>query len=166
MTIQPISVHSVVLYLTPADLRERGISFDQLTTAHTLELTREAFCQAGLTPEGPLEIETYPEQCGVLVFVHIRPAQQTAWRFADFESLLAAASALREDGPDGALYCWNECFWLVLSDQENDMCAWLSEFGDQVSSDPYIVARLEEYAVPLLPANALSALQRHFHISS
>lgn len=162
MTIQPISVHSVVLYLSPADLRERGISFDQLTTAHALELTREAFCQAGLSPEGPLEIETYPEQCGVLVFVHIHPARQTVWRFADSESLLAAACALDGGGPDGALYCWDGCFWLVLSGPESGVCARLSEFGDQVSSDPYMAARLEEYASPLLPAGALAVLQRHF----
>lgn len=162
MTIQPISAASVVLYLTPTDLRERGISFDQLTTAHTLELTREAFCQAGLTPAGALEIETYPEQCGVLVFVHIRPSRQTVWRFEDFESLLAAAAVLGEGGPDGALYCWEERFWLVLSDQDANRCACLSEFGEQESSDPYIAARLEEYGLPLLSAGALAALQRHF----
>lgn len=162
MTIQPISAATVVLYLTPTDLRERGMSSDELTAAHALDLIQEAFRQAGLSPGGSLEIETYPEQCGVLVFVHISPAQQTVWRFEDCESLLAAAAALGKGGPDGALYYWREHFWLVLPDQETGGCARLSEFGDQETGDPYIFARLEEYGVPLLPANALAALQRHF----
>lgn len=162
MTIQPISAASVVLYLTPTDLRERGISTGELTAAHALDLTREAFRQAGLFPDGSLEIETYPDQCGVLVFVHIGPTRQTIWRFGDCESLLSAASALGEIGPDGALYWWEGRFWLVLPDCETDGYARLSEFGEQETGDPYILARLEEYGVPLLPDSALSALQRHF----
>ena len=103
MTIQPISEASVALYLTPADLRERGVCPDALTAEHTLELARDAFRQAGLPLEGRLEIETYPDKCGVLVFVHLNPTQETAWRFGDCESLLAAAAALGENCPGGAL---------------------------------------------------------------
>lgn len=162
MTIQPISAASVVLFLTPTDLQKHGMSSGEVTAAHTMELAREAFHQAGLPSEGPLEIETYPGQCGMLIFVHICPLQQTAWRFEDGESLLAAAAALREGWPDGALYWWETHFWLVLCGQAADACACLSEFGDQEKSDPYIAARLEEYGIPLLPANALAVLQQHF----
>lgn len=162
MTIQPISAASAALYLTPADLRERGVCAHELTAEHTLELAREAFRQAGLSLEGSLEIETYPDTCGLLVFVHIRPARQTVWRFEDFESLLAAAAALGENETDGALYWWEEHFWLVLPGREGDVSARLSEFGSQETMDPYILARLEEYGVSLLTADAPAALRRHF----
>ncbi len=162
MTIQPISAVSAALYLTPADLRERGVRAHELTAEHTLELAREAFRQAGLSLEGSLEIETYPDACGLLVFVHISPARQTVWRFEDFEALLAAAAALGEDETDGALYWWEEHFWLVLPGREGDFSARLSEFGSQETADPYILARLEEYGAPLLTAGAPAALRRHF----
>lgn len=162
MTIQPISAASVALYLTPADLRERGVCADDLNAEYTLELTRDAFRQAGLPLEGSLEIETYPDKCGLLVFVHLSPARQTIWFFEDFESLLAAAAALGTDESDGALYWWNDRCWLVLPGRETDISARLSEFGSQETGDPYILSRLEEYGIPLLTANAPSALRKHF----
>ena len=164
MTIQPISTASVALYLTPTDLRERGVCAEELTAQHTLELTRDALRQAGMSMEGALEIETYPDKCGLLVFVHISPPQQTVWRFDDCESLLAAAAALGAQETDGSLYWWDACCWLVLPGQPDDVCARLSEFGSQETADPYILARLAEYGTPLLSADAPSALRRHFRL--
>lgn len=162
MTIQPISAASAALYLTPADLRQRGICAGELTKEHTLELTREALSQAGLSLDGTLEIETYPDRCGLLVFVRVRPAQQTVWRFEDCECLLSAACALAAEETDGALYGWEDCFWLVLPDREGGVSARLAEFGTQETADPYILARLEEYATPLLPSRAGAVLRKHF----
>lgn len=162
MTIQPISAASVALYLTPADLRERGVCSDALTAKDTLELTRHAFRQAGLPLEGALEIESYPDKCGLLVFVHINPPGQTVWAFDDLESLLGGAAALGAEEPDGALYWWEDRCWLVLPGRETDISARLSEFGSQETGDPYIAARLEEYGTPLLPARAPSALRKYF----
>ena len=164
MTIQPIRAASVALYLTPADLRERGVCPDALTAEHTLELARDAFRQAGLPLERLLEIETYPDKCGVLVFVHISPAQQRVWRFEDFESLLEAAYVLGGDGPDGALYWWEDSCWLVLPAQEDGPDARLSEFADEETGDPYIHARLEEYGIPLLAEGTLAALRQYFKV--
>lgn len=162
MTIQPISAASVALYLTPADLRERGVHTDELTAEHTLELTREAFRRAGLPLDGALEIETYPDKCGLLVFVHLSPERQTVWRFEDCEALFAAAAALGEDRTDGTLYWWEGCCWLVLPSQGAGVSARLSEFGSQETTDPYILARLEEYGTVLLTADAPSILRRYF----
>ena len=73
MTIQPIGSASVALYITPADLKEHGLTPAGLTLERALELTRTAFSQAGMDLEGSIEIEAYPESCGVLVFAHVRP---------------------------------------------------------------------------------------------
>ena len=61
MTIEPIGNASVALYLTPADLNRRGLSPGSLTLAQALELTREACTEAGITLDGAVEIEAYPE---------------------------------------------------------------------------------------------------------
>lgn len=151
MTIQPISPASLVLFLTDADLQEHGIRPHELTAAHTLELAR----RAGFSLTAPLEIETYPDQCGVLVFVRLGPAQQTVWRFEDLEALLAACAFLEDDG---VLYWWDDRFWLVLPARTAPV---LSEFAAPETADVYILGRLEEYGTRL-PSPA--AFRRHFLI--
>lgn len=64
MTIQPIGSTSVALYITPADLKERGLTPSGLTLERALELTQDAFAQAGITLDGSIEIEAYPDACG------------------------------------------------------------------------------------------------------
>ena len=160
MTIQPISAASVALYLTPADLRELDVDPEALTAERTLELAREAFRRAGLPLEQPVEIETYPDQSGVLVFIHMNPVQPAAWCFEDWEDLLAAAAALGEDCPDAALYWWEGGCWLVMPGQDACLAARLSEFGSQELEDPYRIPRLAEYGELLIPQNALAVLRR------
>lgn len=72
MTIQSIGSGSAVLYITAADLKERGLTPAQLTLEEALELARSAFAKSGMPLEGPIEIEAYPEACGVLVFARWR----------------------------------------------------------------------------------------------
>ena len=43
MTIQSIGSASVALYITPADLKEHGLTPAELTLERALELTRDAF---------------------------------------------------------------------------------------------------------------------------
>ena len=164
MTIQPISAASVALYLTPADLRELDVDPEALTAEHALELARNAFRQAGLPLEPPVEIETYPDKCGVLVFIHINPVQPAAWYFEDWEALLAAAVLLGEE--DAALYWWEDGCWLVLPGQDAGLAARLSEFGSQELEDSYIIPRLAEYGKCLIPENALAVLRRHFKLGT
>lgn len=57
MTIQSIGTGSAVLYITAADLKERGLTPAQLTLEEALELTRGAFARSGMPLEGPIEIE-------------------------------------------------------------------------------------------------------------
>ena len=166
MTIQPISAASVALYLTPADLRELDVDPETLTAERTLELARDAFRQAGLPLEQPVEIETYPDKNGVLVFIHISPVQPAAWYFEDLEDLLSAAAVLGGDCPDSALYGWEDGCWLVLPGQDAGLAARLSEFGSQELEDRYIIPRLAEYGKCLIPENALAVLRRHFKLGT
>lgn len=163
MTIQPIGAASVALYLTPADLREHGLTPESLTLDLALVLTKDAFYQAGLPVEGPLEIEAYPDPCGVLVFARRSEPPRLWLTFPDLEALLAAARAMGESCPeDAALLYWAGAYWLSLPGEGEQTACRLSEFGAQLSQAPFLDARLAEYGVVILPKQALATLLRYF----
>lgn len=145
MTIQPIGASTLVLYLTISDLQERGLHPDALTQAHTLDLAREGLALIRRTASDPLELESYPDKNGLLLFIHIAPPTQFVWRFMDSDAFLDAALSM-PDIITADLYWWNESFWLISTD-DSDLS--LSEFADLIESDPLLSARLTEYATPL-----------------
>ena len=129
MTIQPIGTASVALYLTPADLREYGLTPDDLTLERALELTREAFRQAGIPCSPTLEIEAYPDACGVLVFARVRSPELVWYSFPSLEEVLSAARRLSPAPLGAALYAWQGRYWLSLPGEETRSACLLSEFG-------------------------------------
>lgn len=161
MTVQPIGGANVALYITSADLEERGLTEEALTPERALELTREAFCKAGIETEGAIEIEAYPSSCGVLVFAHITPRRRLWVSFSSPEELLSAPLP-GEDEPDAALYWFEGRWWLSLPREEEALAARLSEFGRTEREKPYMAAHLSEHGRVILEHNALSALKRLF----
>ena len=103
MTIQPIGNASVALYITPADLKEHGLTPAGLTLERALELTRDAFHEAGITLDGSIEIEAYPNACGVLVFARVQAPEHLWFSFDSLDPLLSAARALPVPRPDAQL---------------------------------------------------------------
>ena len=116
MIIEPIGSASVALYLTPADLARRGLSPapGSLTLEQALDLTREACGQAGIVLDGAVEIEAYPECCGVLVFARVRSGGPCWFVFDGLEPLLEAALDLHSVPVDGSLWWWEGRYWLSL----------------------------------------------------
>ncbi len=162
MTIQPIGSASVALYLTPADLSKHGLSPSSLTLEQALSLTRDACHDAGITLDGSVEIEAYPEYCGVLVFAHVRRPGPLWFTFDDLEPLLSAALALRHTNVDASLWWWEGRYWLSLPPQAEGAAAVCREFGSPQPSDPLLPARLEEAGNAIFPHDALSSLRFHF----
>ena len=162
MTIQPIGPISVALFLTPDDLRVHGLTPQELTRDVALELSRGAFLEAGLPADGPMEIEAYPDPCGVLVFARIRAPERVWLSFEDCEDLILAARALPEPCPEAALTWCDGKWWLSLPAREEHLAGFLSEFGHTERDCPHLDARLAEHGKPVLPHDALSALLRHF----
>ena len=99
MTIQPIGSASVALYITPADLKEHGLTPAGLTLERALAITQTAFHEAGITLEGSIEIEAYPDACGVLVFAHVRAPERAWFSFDELEPVVAAARDLPAPRP-------------------------------------------------------------------
>ena len=164
MTIQPIGSASVALYITPADLKEHGLTPAELTLEQALELTRSAFRQEGIDLEGAIEIEAYPESCGVLVFARVRPPEQRWFSFACLEDLAAAARVLDPPRPDAALLWWEERWWLSLPAGAEQAAARLSEFGHSEAGRPHLAASLAEYGRLVFPNNALTGLLTYFPV--
>lgn len=162
MTIEPIGRAGVALYLTPTDLARRGLSSSpgSLTLEQALALTREACGQAGIVLEGAVEIEAYPECCGVLVFAHARSRGPDWFTFDDLEPLLRAALALHATPVDAALWWWQGKYWLALPPGAAE--AVCREFGSPSRADPSLPARLEAEGRAIYPHHALARLCRHF----
>ena len=142
MTVQFINPTTALLYLTRAQLRQRGLHPDALTYEHTSALAKEGLSSLGQATTEVLKLESYPDKAGLLLFVHTSLTGPVVWRFFDGDALLDAVAAL-PDLESQPLYWWQEDFWLTGTD-----CAPLSEFADPVD-DPFLTARLAEYAQPL-----------------
>lgn len=143
MTIQPIGPTTSLLYLTCAQLQERGLHPDCLTHQDTWNLAKEGLSTLGRAADDLLELESYPDKQGLLLFLHTVPTAPTVWRFADSDSLLDAVRTIHDLAAQ-PLYWWKDAFWLV-----GEGGAILSEFADRVENDPLLSARLAEYALPL-----------------
>lgn len=143
MTVQPIGPTAVLLYLTRAELRERGLRPDFLTHEDTWTLAKEGLSTLGQTADGLRELESYPDEQGLLLFVHTAPADPAVWRFPDGDALLDAAAAL-PGLAEQPLYWWKDAFWLV-----GEVSAALSEFADRMEDNPLLTARLAEYGQSL-----------------
>ena len=164
MTIQSIGSASVALYITPADLKQYGLTPAELTLERALELTRSAFREAGITLEGGIEIEAYPENCGVLVFAHVRAPDRTWFSFERLEELAAAARCIPRPCPDAVLFWWEERWWLSLPGDRRETAALPSEFGRCEDSRPHLDACLAEHGRKVLENNALAGILTYFPV--
>lgn len=162
MTIQPIGNASVALYITPNDLREHGLTPAGLTLERALELTQTAFYTAGITLDGSIEIEAYPDACGVLVFAHVQVPQRAWFSFSGLEPLLEAARTLPVPRPDAALLWWAERYWLSLPAAAEQAANHFSEYGQTEDDRPHLEASLAEHGSAILHGDALTALLAHF----
>lgn len=164
MTIQSIGSASVALYITPADLKQYGLTPAELTLERALELTRSAFREAGITLEGGIEIEAYPESCGVLVFAHVRTPARSWFSFARLEDLAAAARCMPKSCPEAELFWWEERWWLSLPGDRREAAAFLSEFGRCEDGRPHLDACLAEHGRQVLPHSALEGILTYFPV--
>lgn len=164
MTIQSIGSASVALYITSADLKPYGLTPAELTLERALELTRSAFREAGIALEGGIEIEAYPENCGVLVFAHVRPAEQSWFSFACLEDLAAAARCMPKPCPEAKLFWWEERWWLSLPEDAAETAAHMSEFGRSERNRPHLDSCLAEHGRRVLENNALERILAYFPV--
>ena len=98
------------MHMTNQEIMDLVACFDRSTVktmkltweGFALELTRDAFREAGIDLEGSIEIEAYPESCGVLVFAHVHRPERVWFSFGRLEDLAAAARSLPPVGGSDA----------------------------------------------------------------
>ena len=162
MTIHTIGPTRVVVYFTPAELRDRGCTAETLDEELAAPLVRRALREEGIAAEGKMEIDAFPSDCGLLLFVHLTPPGRQWFSFGGLEELLAAA---RGGGvpPEDAVLCWyGDRWWLSLPPEEKRWGHILSEFGRPERERPALDAALREYGAVIFPQRAFSRLLAYF----
>ena len=162
MTIEPIGGEAAAVYITPAELKQWGLTPESVTAEAAARLAREALAQAGMETEGTIEIEAYHDPLGVLLFARVRTEGERWFSFDGLEELLQGIQSLPHPRPEGALALWEGRYWLRTEEQQG-VCR-LSEFGQRETPPPFFGIRLEEQACFLIPAGAFEVLERHFGV--
>ena len=106
MTVEPIGTTAAAVYITPAELREWGLTPETITAEAAAELARKALARAGMQAEGDIEIEAYHDPLGVLLFARIRAGEEHWFSFSGWEELLQGVQSLPRPRPDGLLGEW------------------------------------------------------------
>jgi len=161
MTMEPIGTSAAVIYITLAELRAQGLTPETMIAHDAAELARSALAEAGMQPEGKLEIEAYHAPLGVLLFVHIR-AEERWFSFDGLEELLQGVRVLPRPRPDGVLALWEGRYWLSVREQRGIDS--LSEFGRSEAPHPCFKAHLEEQEAVLLSGRAPELLGQYFRV--
>lgn len=164
MTIQQINPASIAVYLSPEDLADHGCLADNLTVQQAFHITRMACGKLGFSPSGILEIEAFPDACGVLVFAKLHERRHMLFRFSNLESLLSAITALPRPFPDASLSYWNHAYFLSFVASIPSYHSILSEFGEPISQEDSYMAHINEHGNCILRKNALEQLSIAFSL--
>jgi len=162
MTIQSINDASVAVYLTPADLRVYHVTPAGLTPELARKVTQSACQRAGIVLEGSIEIEVFPESCGVLIFARVQPNGPTWFLFDGIEDVLSAALALRHAPPESALWWCEGKYWLSLPETDPGAEGICAQFGSSQLPDPLRAQYLNENGRLIFQKKALRQLYRQF----
>ena len=163
MTIQPIGDGSAALYITSADLEQRGLTGGELTLELAAELAEEALTGAGLSCTGGMEIEAFPDFSGVLIFVRLTQPEQRWVMFDGLYRLLHDIAILPQDSAP-TLYLWEDRYWLSLPHESRREEVLLTEFGDVRPLEPLKEARLLEHGQLIASAEGFLSFRRCFHV--
>ncbi|MFC4617834.1 genetic competence negative regulator [Camelliibacillus cellulosilyticus] len=147
MRLERLDSDKIKIFLTFDDLRERGISKDDLWTnlPKVQELFRDMISEAdvelGFEADGPIEVEVFslPAQ-GMVVIVSKRfdpdlidseddeyiemqvtldESDEIIYRFSDFEDIIALADKLHRIGVNGgSVYMYDRYYYMCFEEEE------------------------------------------------
>ncbi|MGI6497884.1 MAG: adaptor protein MecA [Oscillospiraceae bacterium] len=162
MTIQQINPASIAVYLSPEDLADHGCFAEDLTIQEAFRITRLACGKLGFSPTGILEIEAFPNACGVLVFAKLHEQHRALFRFPDLETLLSAISVLPRPFPDASLTYWEDAYHLSFIAPNPSYHSILLEFGQSIQESEYHLSHILEHGRCIVEKNALDVLDASF----
>ncbi|HPE15906.1 MAG TPA: hypothetical protein PK597_03010 [Oscillospiraceae bacterium] len=154
MTYQRIGARRIALFLSRREAEERGFPDSGPDAATSGLLARDILRQAEIPLDGPLEVETFPDAAGILLFAHVKPPERPVFVFPDLESLIRAAHALPRLPEKDALTYARGRYFLALPPEEKVAACCLSEFAESAADGAD--------GDPILSAGALSAVKKYF----
>ena len=160
MTIQQINSVSIAVYLSPEDLADHGYLADSLTIQQAFHITRLACGKLGFSPAGILEIEAFPNSCGVLVFAKLHENCHMLFHFSDLETLLSAVTALPHPFPNASLTYLEDGYYLSFTVYNPSYASILSEFGQTVTEPR--ASYLTEHGTCIISQHAFEQLTAAF----
>lgn len=155
MTVQPTGPASVVLYITPGEWRDLGLGERE----EKERLARWALARAGVSPEGPLELEVFGADWGTLLFVRRLGEERRWFSFDRLEDLLAAARSVDAPPERAALFWLDKRWWVSLPAEERRWVHILSEFGQPRRAAPQCA---HAHGTVIFPQGAFSRLLAYF----
>lgn len=155
MELQTIGDLRLVIYISADELERRGFPPGELGLREVLLLTREVCRHSGVSLGRMAEIEAYPEQRGLLIFVQLERAEQEWFCFETLPLALDALQALRQR-PEGVLAWDGTAYCLSAAGGEQRLA--LAEFGRAAGRERS--AALEQDGALILNRSALTALWR------
>jgi len=162
MTIQPIGSGSIALYITSSDLQEQGLLTEDLNLERAMALTRNACAEMGLTLEGAVEIEAFPDTDGVLIFARVGIPETIYYSFDSLEQVIQAACALPSLSCSSRLFRLNGRYYVSLTGYSEQTENTVSEYGLKEPQCSTFAAYLREHGETVLESGALTRFQEHF----
>lgn len=156
MTFQRIGARRIALFLSRREAAERGFPDSGPDAATSGLLARDVLRQAEIPLDGPLEVETFPDAAGILLFAHVRPPERPVFVFPDLEALIRAAHALPRLPEKDVLTYANGRYFLALPPEETAAAYCLSEFAEPAADGE------EGEEASILSSGALSAVKKYF----
>ena len=151
MTVHRIGGASVVLYVSPEDLKEHNSDARHLDPVLARKLTEEALRRHCIESEGTLEIEAFPIQCGVLLLARVCIPEPVYFRFSDLEGVILASQAVPASA--GRLFRIDGDYIMALP--EGRTACRLTEFAAPLECGAGYEAWLLEHGELILSENAL-----------
>lgn len=124
-------------------------------------LVRSLLLHEGLTPWKDMAIELFPSERGTLLIARRSDLVHEGYRFDEFEALISAVHICPKEYPSQVI-CYDSAYYLLVSRPIEDTPMDMSEFclSEQICES--MLAHLSEHGRILIPANAITVLQRNF----
>ncbi|MGI5971735.1 MAG: adaptor protein MecA [Oscillospiraceae bacterium] len=162
MTVMPLGAKGIAIFLDPDELRSAGVEADELSVERARPIVVTAMRESGLDPDGSLEIESFCNGEGVLLFARIVPTRPVFIVFGGLEDLLGAVKSLVEPPGGSELTYLDGRYWLTLTGEARSLVPLLSEFGEESNCEPEYVHFLREHGQVIIERDAISNLRAYF----
>lgn len=157
MDIQAIGSRAFTVYIPREELERRHLDPGEMTVGEARSLISSVIACDAL---GAVRLELYQGRHEVLIFVKRSQGEPEFYSFQNFESLLLAVGACRDELA-ADLFFYDGAYILAVWNDDT-YSAGLSEFGEALDLPAGFLLHLREHADALLDSDAVEVLRKTF----